>query len=84
MHEVKQDCSPLETDEPGLGMHFSKQTSFIFWHVVSAGAKVLVGVERPGGADLDEHSGVRGVRLELDLFHNSLLDRAGIHGGRAL
>lgn len=39
MHEVKHFCSPLETDDPGFGRHFSKQTSFIFWQVVSAGAK---------------------------------------------
>lgn len=30
MHEVKHVCSPLETDDPGFGRHFSKQTSFIF------------------------------------------------------
>lgn len=32
-------------------------------------------------AHLDEHPGVRGVRLELHLAHDRLLDRTGVHGG---
>jgi hypothetical protein len=30
MHEVKQVVSPLESDEPGLGTHFSKQCWLTF------------------------------------------------------
>lgn len=30
MQFVKQVCSPLDREEPGLGTHFSKQFSFIF------------------------------------------------------
>jgi hypothetical protein len=32
MHCVKQVVSPLESEEPGLGTHFSKQCSLTFWN----------------------------------------------------
>jgi hypothetical protein len=31
MHVVTHVCSPLDRDAPGLGTHFSKQFSWIFW-----------------------------------------------------
>lgn len=80
MQEVKHACSPLETDEPGFGRHFSKQTSFIFCGVCQL-AQSDVGSPVGKVAHLDEHPGVRGVRLELHLAHDRLLDRTGVHGG---
>jgi hypothetical protein len=35
MHWLKQVVSPLLSEVPGLGTHFSKQCSFIFYPVVS-------------------------------------------------
>lgn len=43
-----------------------------------------IGSPTGNAAHLDEQPGIRGVRLELDLAHDSLLDRAGVHGGRVV